>query len=77
MKKLMRNMDKHKSEQNSINADKSKFITRGILKDGRCGPECTGDSSVLGSEESQVASPNSKSMVLAEIPNLKNCNISL
>lgn len=49
MKKFLRNIDKHKNDQNSKNNDKaiSKLTTmRGILKDGRCGPECTGDSSV-------------------------------
>ncbi|KOB75631.1 Seminal fluid protein [Operophtera brumata] len=37
----------HKNEQNSKLSEKaiSKLTTmRGILKDGRCGPECTGDS---------------------------------
>ncbi|XP_072947810.1 uncharacterized protein [Epargyreus clarus] len=54
MKKFLRNIDKHKSEQNSKNNEKaiSKLTTmRGILKDGRCGPECTGDSSVHDSDE--------------------------
>ncbi|XP_030019911.2 xin actin-binding repeat-containing protein 2-like isoform X1 [Manduca sexta] len=53
MKKFLRNIDKHKCEQNAKNNEKaiSKLTTmRGILKDGRCGPECTGDS-VQGSEE--------------------------
>jgi hypothetical protein len=47
MKKFLRNLDKHKNEQNSKLNEKtlSKLTTmRGILKDGRCGPECTGDS---------------------------------
>lgn len=47
MKKFLRNIDKHKNEQNSKINEKaiSKLTTmRGILKDGRCGPECTGDS---------------------------------
>lgn len=50
MKKFLRNIDKHKNEQNSKCSEKalSKLTTtHGILKDGRCGPECTGDS-VLG-----------------------------
>lgn len=54
MKKFLRNIDKHKNEQNIKSSEKaiSKLTTmRGILKDGRCGPECTGDSSVQGSEE--------------------------
>ncbi|KAJ0178164.1 hypothetical protein K1T71_005987 [Dendrolimus kikuchii] len=54
MKKFLRNIDKHKNDQNSKNNEKaiSKLTTmRGILKDGRCGPECTGDSSVQGAEE--------------------------
>ncbi|CAG9793985.1 unnamed protein product [Diatraea saccharalis] len=44
MKKFLRNIDKHKNEQNSKINEKalSKLTTmRGILKDGRCGPECT------------------------------------
>ncbi|XP_063363408.1 uncharacterized protein LOC134652176 isoform X1 [Cydia amplana] len=46
MKKLLRNIDKHKSEQNSKSEKQalSKLTMRSILKDGRCGPECTGDS---------------------------------
>ncbi|KAJ8715988.1 hypothetical protein PYW08_013273 [Mythimna loreyi] len=54
MKKFLRNIDKHKNEQNIKSSEKaiSKLTTmRGILKDGRCGPECTGDSSVQGVEE--------------------------
>ncbi|XP_049874457.1 uncharacterized protein LOC126372651 [Pectinophora gossypiella] len=54
MKKFLRNIDKHKNEQNGKSGEKalSKLTTmRGILKDGRCGPECTGDSSVQGNEE--------------------------
>ncbi|XP_026737836.1 uncharacterized protein LOC113501049 isoform X2 [Trichoplusia ni] len=54
MKKFLRNIDKHKNEQNIKSSEKaiSKLTTmRGILKDGRCGPECTGDSSVQGAEE--------------------------
>ncbi|KAH9641686.1 hypothetical protein HF086_005132 [Spodoptera exigua] len=53
MKKFLRNIDKHKNEQNNKITEKaiSKLTTmRGILKDGRCGPECTGDSSVQGAE---------------------------
>ncbi|KAL0871766.1 hypothetical protein ABMA27_004264 [Loxostege sticticalis] len=54
MKKFLRNIDKHKNEQNSKSSEKaiSKLTTmRGILKDGRCVPECTGDSTVQGAEE--------------------------
>ncbi|XP_047027155.1 uncharacterized protein LOC124635323 [Helicoverpa zea] len=54
MKKFLRNIDKHKNEQNIKSSEKaiSKLTTmRGILKDGRCGPECTGDSSVQGADE--------------------------
>ncbi|XP_021207143.1 uncharacterized protein LOC101738357 isoform X2 [Bombyx mori] len=54
MKKFLRNMDKHKCDQYMKSSEKavSKLTTmRGILKDGRCGPECTGDSSVQGVEE--------------------------
>ncbi|XP_075979101.1 uncharacterized protein LOC142978511 isoform X2 [Anticarsia gemmatalis] len=54
MKKFLRNIDKHKNEQNSKSSEKaiSKLTTmRGILKDGRCGPECTGDSSVQGVDD--------------------------
>ncbi|XP_073946977.1 uncharacterized protein isoform X2 [Choristoneura fumiferana] len=51
MKKFLRNIDKHKSEQSKSEKAISKLTTmRGILKDGRCGPECTGDS-VQGPEE--------------------------
>lgn len=54
MKKLLRNIDKLKNNQNTKYNEKaiSKLTTtRGILKDGRCGPECTGDSSVQSGEE--------------------------
>ncbi|XP_031768692.2 uncharacterized protein LOC113521383 isoform X2 [Galleria mellonella] len=54
MKKFLRNIDKHKNEQNSKINEKviSKLTTmRGILKDGRCTPECTGDSTVQEPEE--------------------------
>ncbi|KAM3966287.1 uncharacterized protein ACR2FA_012587 [Aphomia sociella] len=54
MKKFLRNIDKHKNDQNSKSNEKaiSKLTTmRGILKDGRCGPECTGDSTVQRAEE--------------------------
>ncbi|RVE40750.1 hypothetical protein evm_014600 [Chilo suppressalis] len=47
MKKFLRNIDKHKNDQNCKINEKalSKLTTmRGILKDGRCVPECTGDS---------------------------------
>ncbi|OWR55529.1 uncharacterized protein LOC116772402 [Danaus plexippus] len=53
MKKFLRNIDKHKNEQMSKSTEKaiSKLTTmRGILKDGRCGPECTGDSSIHDTE---------------------------
>ncbi|XP_039755969.1 uncharacterized protein LOC120630740 isoform X2 [Pararge aegeria] len=57
MKKFLRNIDKHKNYQNK-NSEKaiSKLTTmRGILKDGRCGPECTGDSSVHDTEDFNAA----------------------
>ncbi|XP_050351602.1 uncharacterized protein LOC126774223 isoform X2 [Nymphalis io] len=53
MKKFLRNIDKHKSEQMNKMSEKaiSKLTTmRGILKDGRCVPECTGDSLLQDSE---------------------------
>lgn len=44
MKKFLRNIDKHKNDQSKSEKAISKLTTqRGILKDGRCGPECTGD----------------------------------
>ncbi|KAI5637140.1 hypothetical protein NE865_10190 [Phthorimaea operculella] len=50
MKKFLRNIDKHKNDPGSKSAEKvlNKKLTamRGILKDARCAPECTGDSSV-------------------------------
>lgn len=50
MKKFLRNIDKHKNEQSKGEKAISKLTTmRGILKDSRCGPECTGDS-VQGEE---------------------------
>ncbi|XP_022830036.1 uncharacterized protein LOC111358888 isoform X3 [Spodoptera litura] len=61
MKKFLRNIDKHKNEQNNKSSEKaiSKLTTmRGILKDGRCGPECTGDSSVQGTEEYNTGKAN-------------------
>ncbi|VVD03254.1 unnamed protein product [Leptidea sinapis] len=54
MKKFLRNIDKHKNDQNTKGGEKaiSKLTTmRGILKDGRCGPECTGDSTVQDNED--------------------------
>ncbi|XP_023949622.2 uncharacterized protein LOC112054170 [Bicyclus anynana] len=53
MKKFLRNIDKQKNDQ-SKNGEKaiSKLTTmRGILKDGGCGPECTGDSSAQDGED--------------------------
>ncbi|XP_045766730.1 uncharacterized protein LOC123868306 isoform X2 [Maniola jurtina] len=53
MKKFLRNIDKHKNDQ-SKSSEKaiSKLTTmRGILKDGGCGPECTGDSSAHDTED--------------------------
>ncbi|XP_046968960.1 uncharacterized protein LOC124536459 [Vanessa cardui] len=58
MKKFLRNIDKHKSEQmNKMNEKAiSKLTTmRGILKDGRCVPECTGDSSLQDPENQENA----------------------
>lgn len=53
MKKFLRNIDKHKNEHNkSTEKVISKLTTmRGILKDGRCVPECTGDSTLQDSED--------------------------
>ncbi|XP_045526470.1 uncharacterized protein LOC123715494 isoform X1 [Pieris brassicae] len=54
MKKFLRNIDKHKSEQMAKSGEKaiSKLTTmRGILKDGGCGPECTGDSTAQDTED--------------------------
>ncbi|CAG4962676.1 unnamed protein product [Colias eurytheme] len=54
MKKFLRNIDKHKNEQNTKSGEKaiSKLTTmRGILKDGRCGPECTGDSTAQDTDD--------------------------
>ncbi|XP_059054012.1 uncharacterized protein LOC131848237 [Achroia grisella] len=54
MKKFLRNIDKHRNGQNSKVNEKAiiKLTTmRGILKDGRCDPECTGDSTIQGSKE--------------------------
>lgn len=59
MKKFLRNIDKHKTEHNSKSNEKaiSKLTTmRGILKDGRCGPECTGDSTERGVDEYNAGS---------------------
>nr|XP_034831124.1 uncharacterized protein LOC117988123 isoform X2 [Maniola hyperantus] len=53
MKKFLRNIDRHKNDQ-SKSSEKviSKLTTmRGILKDGGCGPECTGDSSAHDTED--------------------------
>ncbi|KAL4712013.1 hypothetical protein ACJJTC_003680 [Scirpophaga incertulas] len=53
MKKFLRNVDKHKNDQNKLNDRTLSKLTimRGILKDGRCVPECTGDSSVNASPD--------------------------
>ncbi|KPI97252.1 PREDICTED: uncharacterized protein LOC106121111 [Papilio xuthus] len=58
MKKLLRNIDKHKVEQNSKSNEKaiSKLTTmRGILKDNRCDLECTGDSTAHDSDDYNAA----------------------
>ncbi|XP_053606852.1 uncharacterized protein LOC128673201 [Plodia interpunctella] len=53
MKKYLRNFDKHKSDMGKAGEKAiSKLTTmRGILKDGRCVPECTGDSTAQGQPE--------------------------
>lgn len=56
MKKFLRNVEKQKSE-GSKGGEKaiSKLTTmRGILKDARCVPECTGDSGQAGDDNGEI-----------------------
>lgn len=57
-------MEKYKADKSNASEKSVNKLNRGILKVYGCTPECTGDSSVFGSEQVDQASASKYNFVL-------------